>query len=78
MGVVAAAETPYLRGGRGDGATRAVLVLHGGREHGRMPTSSRQLAYLRMLDLYWALRRGQNADCVNVSAANEFGIVAGR
>jgi dienelactone hydrolase len=34
-----------------------VLVLHGGREHGLMPTSSRQLSYLRMFDMYWGLRR---------------------
>lgn len=53
---VPAAETPHLRGGRED-AAQAVLVLHGGREHGRTPTSSRQLAYLRMLDIYSALRR---------------------
>ena len=53
---VPAAETPHLRGGR-EGAARAVLVLHGGREHGRTPTSSWQLAYLRMLDVYGALRR---------------------
>ena len=50
------AKTPHLRGG-GDGATRAVLVLHGGREHGHMPTSSRQLSYLRMFDVYWGLGR---------------------
>jgi alpha-beta hydrolase superfamily lysophospholipase len=55
---VPAADTPHLCGGRRDEAAHAVLVLHGGREHGHMPTSSRQLSYLRMYDLYWALRRG--------------------
>jgi dienelactone hydrolase len=53
--VPTAADSPYLRGGR-DGASRAVLILHGGREHGHMPTSSRQLSYLRMFDMYWGLR----------------------
>jgi dienelactone hydrolase len=56
-GVVPAADRPYLRGGRSDRAAHAVLVLHGGREHGLMPTSPRQLSYLRMFDMYWGLRR---------------------
>jgi dienelactone hydrolase len=56
---VPAAETPHLRGGRDD-ASAAVLVLHGGRESGQMPTSSRQLSYLRMLDFYWGLRRASD------------------
>jgi dienelactone hydrolase len=34
-----------------------VLILHGGREHGQMATSPRQLSYLRMVDFYWRLRR---------------------
>jgi alpha-beta hydrolase superfamily lysophospholipase len=35
----------------------AILVLHGGREHSLQPTSSRQLAVVRMLDMYVGLRR---------------------
>jgi alpha-beta hydrolase superfamily lysophospholipase len=35
-----------------------VLVLHGGRERGDLPTTSRQLSYLRMLDFSWGLARG--------------------
>lgn len=42
--------------GSGGPASRAVLVLHGGREHGTMPTRLSQLSYLRMLDLYAGLR----------------------
>lgn len=49
-------HTPHLRGGRA-GARSAVLVLHGGREHGTSPTSPIQSSYLRMLDFYAALRR---------------------
>lgn len=40
-----------------DAVTSAILVLHGGREHSRQPTSSHQLAVLRMLDMYVGLRR---------------------
>ncbi len=35
----------------------AVLVLHGGREHGLNPTSERQLSVIRMLDMCVGLRR---------------------
>jgi dienelactone hydrolase len=56
---VPVAEKPHLRGGR-DGAPHGVLVLHGGQEHGHLPTSSRQLSYLRMLDFYWGLRRASD------------------
>jgi dienelactone hydrolase len=52
---------PKLRGGRA-GARRAVLILHGGREHGLMPTSSRQSPYLRMLDFYLALKLRKASD----------------
>lgn len=45
----------HLRGGRRD-ATSAVLVLHGGREHGPGATHPFQLAYLRMVDMYAGLR----------------------
>jgi predicted alpha/beta-hydrolase family hydrolase len=63
--VVPASDTPHLRGGRDGGASHAVLVLHGGREHGHMPTSSRQLSYLRMYDMYWGVRRASSgADAV--------------
>jgi dienelactone hydrolase len=54
--VPTAADRPHLHGGR-DGAARAALILHGGREHGQMPTSTRQLSYLRMFDMYWRLTR---------------------
>jgi dienelactone hydrolase len=54
---VPAADLPHLRGDGPPDATRAVLILHGGREHGQTPTSARQLAYLRMFDIYWGLRR---------------------
>jgi pimeloyl-ACP methyl ester carboxylesterase len=51
-------EGPYLRGASSRGrADSAVLVLHGGRERGTMPTSPFQLSYLRMLDMYAGLRR---------------------
>ncbi len=50
-----ASELPHLQGGSA-GAESAVLILHGGREHGTMPTSLAQLSYLRMLDFYAALR----------------------
>jgi acetyl esterase/lipase len=51
-------EGPFLRGGPPrHGADSAVLVLHGGRERGTMPTSPYQLSYLRMLDMYAGLRR---------------------
>jgi hypothetical protein len=53
---------PFLRAGKRDGADRAVLVLHGGRERGTMPTSPFQLSYLRMLDMYAGLRR-QSRSC---------------
>jgi acetyl esterase/lipase len=54
---------PFLRGGPSHGvADRAVLVLHGGRERGTMPTSPYQLSYLRMLDMYAGLRR-QSRSC---------------
>ena len=54
---------PFLRGGpRRRGAASAVLVLHGGREHGTMTTSPFQLSYLRMLDMYAGLRR-QSRSC---------------
>jgi hypothetical protein len=46
---------PILRGGR-DAATSAILVLHGGREHGLDRTHPLQHAYLRMIDLYVGLR----------------------
>jgi len=46
----------HLRGGAAPGATRAVLVLHGGQQDGTMATSPRQLSYLRMVDFYLALR----------------------
>ncbi|GAA1001898.1 alpha/beta hydrolase [Acrocarpospora macrocephala] len=40
------------------GAVKAVaLVLHGGQEVGRMATSARQLAVLRMVPFAWALTR---------------------
>jgi predicted alpha/beta-hydrolase family hydrolase len=56
-------EGPFLRGGPPSrGADSAVLVLHGGREHGTMPTSPFQLSYLRMLDMYAGLRR-QSLSC---------------
>jgi alpha-beta hydrolase superfamily lysophospholipase len=45
---------PSLRGG-GSGSA-AVLILHGGRERGHSATNPRQLAYLRMIDLYVGLR----------------------
>src|SRR5262245_35979353 len=35
-----------------------VLVLHGGREHGREPVPNRRLAYRRMLPFARALNRG--------------------
>lgn len=40
-----------------DQVTSAVLVLHGGREHGIEPTTARQLSVIRMLDMYVGLRR---------------------
>jgi dienelactone hydrolase len=58
-------EPATLHGGAPRGVhsvTSAILVLHGGREHSRQPTSSRQLAVLRMLDLYVGLRR-QSTGC---------------
>ncbi|GAA0389252.1 alpha/beta hydrolase [Acrocarpospora corrugata] len=40
------------------GAVKAVaMVLHGGQEVGRTPTTARQLAVLRMLPFAWALTR---------------------
>lgn len=42
----------------------AVLVLHGGREHGSQPTSRAQLSYLRMLDFTWGLRKHTSAAAV--------------
>ena len=50
---------PTLKGRplKGRPTTSAALVLHGGREYGSEPTSSRQLSYLRMLDFAWGLRR---------------------
>jgi acetyl esterase/lipase len=57
--------TPHLTGGRRSGSVdSAVLVLHGGREHGTMPTSPFQLSYLRMLDMYAGLRRQSRASAV--------------
>jgi alpha-beta hydrolase superfamily lysophospholipase len=56
-----------LRGGAPrhvDSVRSAVLVLHGGREHSRQPTSSRQLAVLRMVDMYAGLRRQSIAAAV--------------
>ncbi len=54
---------PHLHGGGGGRqAQSAVLVLHGGREHGTMATSPFQLSYLRMLDMYAGLRR-QSRSC---------------
>lgn len=54
---------PHLQGGNHD-ADRAILVLHGGREHGTMPTSITQLSYLRMLDLYAGLRHRSRSTAV--------------
>ena len=54
-------KAPRLRGGRA-GASSAILVLHGGREHGHEATHPGQLAHLRMLDLYLGLRRS-GPDC---------------
>lgn len=55
----------HLRGGaEGGAADSAVLVLHGGREHGTMTTSPFQLSYLRMLDMYAGLRRQSRSSAV--------------
>ncbi len=47
---------PRLSGGPRR-AFAAVLVLHGGREHGLEPTRPLQLSYLRMIDFSLGLRR---------------------
>lgn len=52
---------PVLRGGSRL-AGSAILVLHGGQEHSTLPTSRRQLSYLRMTDMYVGLRR-LSRDC---------------
>lgn len=52
---MSAAPEPHLRGGR-RGASRAALVLHGGREHDSSPVEFRHTPYLRMLDFYLSLR----------------------
>ncbi len=49
-----------LRGGRAE-AISAILVLHGGQESSRMPTTPWQLSYLRMLDMYVGLRRASQS-----------------
>jgi pimeloyl-ACP methyl ester carboxylesterase len=57
--------SPHLRGGhRSQPVESAILVLHGGREHGTMPTSPFQLSYLRMLDLYAGLRQQSRASVI--------------
>ncbi len=56
-------HTISLRGGR-EGATSAILVMHGGQESNRMPTSPWQRSYLRMFDLYHGLRRGSRSCAV--------------
>lgn len=56
---------PFLRGGRGRRrAQSAVLVLHGGREHGTLATRPLQPSYLRMVDLYAGLRLRSRACAV--------------
>jgi serine aminopeptidase S33 family len=54
---------PMLRGGR-PGADSAVLILHGGQEENRSPTSPLQSSYLRMLDFYWGLQRRSQRSAV--------------
>ncbi|MGI8433860.1 MAG: alpha/beta hydrolase [Nocardioidaceae bacterium] len=48
-------DVAHLQGGRRN-ARAAVLLLHGGREYGTMPTRLTQLSYLRMLDMFVDLR----------------------
>ncbi len=60
---------PTLLGGpnraqRSAGPRAAVLVLHGGREASQDLTSSRQLAFLRMIDMYVGLRRAASTTAV--------------
>ncbi len=62
-GATRAAATPLLRGGRREADT-AVLVLHGGQEESRAPTSLLQSSYLRMLDLYWGLKKSSRRSAV--------------
>ena len=54
----ALADDPTLRSWPATGAATAlVLVLHGGRERSRQPTSARQLAYQRMVPIARSIRR---------------------
>lgn len=60
---------PTLLGGpnrsqRSRGTTAAVIVLHGGREASKELSSSRQLAFLRMVDMYVGLRRSASTTAV--------------
>ncbi len=52
-----------LRGGR-EGASCAVLILHGGRERSQLPTTPWQLSYIRMLDMYAGLRKASKGCAV--------------
>lgn len=47
-----------------DAVTSAVLVLHGGQEHSIRRTAARQVAILRMLDMYAGLRHGSRGAAV--------------
>jgi dienelactone hydrolase len=59
--------TPVMRGHLRQGPLRiaivrsVVLVLHGGREHSKQPTSAGQLAYRRMVPIARSLRRAVGA-----------------
>jgi predicted alpha/beta-hydrolase family hydrolase len=56
-------SAPTLRGGRPEADT-AVLILHGGQEQSRSPTSPLQPSYIRMLDLFCGLKRASHRSAI--------------
>lgn len=60
---MASRDTPALRGGTSS-ADHAVLILHGGGEHGTSATSPFQSAYVRMLDIYAGLKKQSTSTAI--------------